>query len=59
MARRSINFLGFFQGGLKWVIFVLLAPFFGLLIPLALYAIDNLDKRRDFTLGYVCEAVKP
>jgi SAM-dependent methyltransferase len=58
MARRSVNFLAFFQGGAKWILFALLAPFFGLLFPLALYAVDGLDRRRDFTLGYVCEAVK-
>jgi SAM-dependent methyltransferase len=58
MARRSINFLGFFQGGLKWILFALLAPFFGFLLPLALYAIDGFDRDRDFTLGYICEAVK-
>jgi SAM-dependent methyltransferase len=59
MARRSVNFLTFFQGGAKWILFVLLAPFFGLLIPVLLYAIDGFDQRRDFTLGYVCEATKP
>ncbi len=56
MARRSVNLLSFFQGGLKWALFVLLAPFFGLLVPLLLYFCDGLDRRRDFTLGYICEA---
>ncbi len=59
MARRSVNFLSFFQGGAGWIVFLLLAPFFGLLIPLVLYALDPLDRRRDFTLGYLCEATKP
>ncbi len=59
MARRSVNFLSFFQGGAKWVLFFLFAPFLGLLVPLVLYAIDGLDTRRDFTLGYICEASKP
>ncbi|PYS55988.1 MAG: hypothetical protein DMG13_01995 [Acidobacteria bacterium] len=54
MSRRSINALTFFQGGLKWPIFVILAPFLGLLFPLILYFLDGLDRRRDFTLGYVC-----
>jgi SAM-dependent methyltransferase len=58
MARRSVNFLSFFQGGAKWILFALLGPLFGLLIPVVLYAVDNFDHRRDFTLGYVCEAVK-
>jgi SAM-dependent methyltransferase len=58
MARRSINFLSFFQGGPLWILFVLLAPVFGLVLPLLCYALDGLDRRKDFTLGYVCEAVK-
>lgn len=58
MARRSVNFLSFFQGGVKWFLFVLLAPVFGLLLPLALYLLDGLDTQRDFTLGYICKAVK-
>jgi SAM-dependent methyltransferase len=59
MARRSVNFLSFFQGGAKWILFVLFAPFFGLLIPVFLYVVDGFDRRRDFTLGYICEAIKP
>ena len=59
MARRSVNFLSFFQGGAKWLLFALLAPLFGLLIPVLFYALDRFDRRRDFTLGYVCEAIKP
>ncbi len=59
MARRSVNFLTFFQGGAKWLLFALFAPFFGLLLPLFLYLIDGLDRDRDFTLGYICEAGKP
>ncbi|MBZ5554144.1 MAG: class I SAM-dependent methyltransferase [Acidobacteriia bacterium] len=56
MSRRSINLLTFFQGGLKWVIFLLLAPFLGFLIPILFYFADRLDRRKDFTLGYICEA---
>ena len=59
MARRSVNFLSFFQGGAKWLLFVILAPVFGLLIPVIFYAADRFDHHRDFTLGYVCEASKP
>ncbi len=58
MARRSVNFLTFLQGGVKWVLFFLLAPVFGLLLPLVLYLMDGLDRQRDFTLGYICEAQK-
>ena len=56
MARRSVNLLSFFQGGPKWLVFLLLAPLFGLLVPVLFYFCDRLDRRRDFTLGYICEA---
>lgn len=56
MARRSVNLLSFFQGGLKWPIFLLLTPVFGFLVPVLFYFCDRLDRRRDFTLGYICEA---
>lgn len=58
-ARRSVNLLAFFQRSWRWVFFVLLAPFFGLLVPLLLRALDPLDHDRAFTLGYVVHARKP
>jgi SAM-dependent methyltransferase len=54
MSRRSVNGLTFFQGGAKWPLFFLLAPLLGLLLPLLFYFADGLDRRRDFTLGYIC-----
>jgi SAM-dependent methyltransferase len=54
MSRRCVNALTFFQGGLKWPIFLVLAPFLGFLLPVLFYFVDTLDKRRDFTLGYIC-----
>ena len=54
MARRCVNGLTFFQGGIKWPIFFILAPLLGLLLPVLFYFADTLDKRRDFTLGYIC-----
>jgi SAM-dependent methyltransferase len=54
MARRCVNGLTFFQGGIKWPLFVLLAPILGLLLPVLFYLADGLDRRRDFTLGYIC-----
>lgn len=54
MARRCVNTLTFFQGGLKWPIFIVIAPLLGLLFPVLLYFADSLDQRRDFTLGYIC-----
>ena len=54
MSRRFINALTFLQGGIKWPAFFALAPILGGLLPLLLYYADALDRRRDFTLGYVC-----
>jgi SAM-dependent methyltransferase len=56
MGRRSVNALTFFQGGWRWLLFVPLAPVMGFALPLLLYFCDRLDTRRDFTLGYICEA---
>jgi len=56
MARRSVNLLSFFQGGLRWPLFVLLAPVLGFAVPVLFYLCDGLDRQRDFTLGYICEA---
>jgi len=57
-ARRAVNLLGFFQKGWKWVLFVLLAPFFGFLIPLILFSLDALDREQNFSLGFVVRATK-
>jgi len=51
-ARRCVGLLGFFQGGWRWPLFVLLAPFFGLIFPLLFYFLDRLDVRQAYTLGY-------
>lgn len=57
LARRLLNGLQFFSGGLRWFGFLpaalLLVPP-GLLIPL----LDFLDRDRNFTLGYICTAKK-
>ena len=58
MSRRSINVLTFFQGGIRWPVFVVAAPFLGLLLPAVFYWADRFDRRRDFTLGYICVAEK-
>lgn len=52
LARRCIALLGFFQGGWRWPIFVLLAPFFGLVFPLLLHFMDGLDTRKAYSLGF-------
>ena len=57
-ARRSVNLLTFLQGGWRWIFFVLLAPIFGLLIPLALYFLDRLDGEKHYSLGFQIRATK-
>jgi SAM-dependent methyltransferase len=57
-ARRSVSLLSFFQGSWRWILFVLLAPFFGLLFPLVLYFMDGLDREKDFSLGFQIRATK-
>jgi SAM-dependent methyltransferase len=51
-ARRSVNALGFLQGGWRWPLFVLVAPVLGFLLPLVLYYADGLDRFRHFSLGF-------
>jgi SAM-dependent methyltransferase len=57
-ARRSISLLTFFQGGWRWIPFVLLAPFFGFLFPLLLYSLDGLDRTQNYSLGFRIRATK-
>ena len=57
LARRMLNSIQFFQQGLLWFLFpivALVAGSAGLLLP----SLDGLDRRKDFTLGYVCIAEK-
>ena len=57
LARRLLNGLQFFSGGVRWLGFlpatILLAPP-ALVLPL----LDWLDRDRNFTLGYICLARK-
>jgi SAM-dependent methyltransferase len=57
LARRLLNGLQFFTGGLRWLGFL---PAALLLIPpaLVLPLLDFLDRDRNFTLGYICMAKK-
>ena len=57
LARRLLNGLQFFAGGLRWLGFL---PAALLLVPPALVLpfLDWLDPHRNFTLGYVCWAHK-
>jgi len=58
MGRRCINLLTVFQGGWRWLLFAVLAPLLGLLLPVLLYHLDRLDRRRNFTLGFRVRATK-
>lgn len=53
LARRLMNGLNFFQGGLRWLLFPAAAAA-ALIGGLFLPALDGLDAERNFTLGYVC-----
>ena len=57
LARRLLNGLQFFTGGIRWLMFV---PAAILLVPPALILplLDSLDRDRNFTLGYLCTARK-
>ena len=57
LARRLLNGLQFFSGGLRWLGFV---PAAILLVPPALILpfLDFLDRERNFTVGYICTAKK-
>ena len=57
LARRLLNGLQFFAGGMRWLGFVPAAIF---MIPPALILpfFDFLDRDRNFTMGYICTAQK-
>jgi hypothetical protein len=40
------------------VLFPILAPVFGLILPLCCYYLDNLDQDRAYTLGFIAEGWK-
>lgn len=57
LARRLLNALNFFQGGVRWLLFPLVAAVVGpgaLILPV----FDGLDRDKRFTLAYVCWAEK-
>jgi SAM-dependent methyltransferase len=57
-ARRSIGFLSFFQEGWRWLLFAVLAPFLGFLLPIVLYFVDRLDNAKNYSLGFLVHATK-
>jgi len=55
VSRRLLNGLQFFKGGWRWLLFLPAAACLGppaLLLPL----LERLDREKNFTLGYICEA---
>ena len=56
VSKISIDFLHFFESGVLKILWVLLAPIFGLAIPLVCYYLDKLDHRKGFAVGYVAIA---
>ena len=58
LARRLLSSMIFFQRGLLWVLFPVVAAVAGA-IALILPALDVLDRGKNFTLGYVCLAERP
>jgi len=57
LARRLLNGLQFFTGGIRWLGFI---PAAILLVPPAVILpwLDGLDRERNFTVGYLCWAKK-
>lgn len=58
LARRLLNALNFFQGGLRWMLFPFVAAASGILAVILPF-LDFLDTEKNFTLGYICTAEKP
>jgi SAM-dependent methyltransferase len=58
LGRRLMAVLMFAQRGWRWILFPVLAPVFGFLLPLCCYYLDSLDTDRAYTLGFICEGSK-
>ena len=58
LGRRLMGVLAFTQSGWRWVLFPILAPVFGLILPLCCYYLDSLDQDRAYTLGFIAEGWK-
>jgi SAM-dependent methyltransferase len=58
LGRRLMGILAFTQQGWRWVLFPVLAPVFGLLLPLCCYYLDFIDRDRAYTLGFICEGCR-
>jgi SAM-dependent methyltransferase len=58
LSRRLMGILAFTQQGWRWALFPVLAPVFGLILPLCCYYLDGIDHEKAYTLGFVCEGWK-
>jgi SAM-dependent methyltransferase len=58
LARRLMNVLTYCQKGWRIVLFLLLAPFLGVIVPILCYYLDGIDKEKNYTLGYAVTAAK-
>jgi SAM-dependent methyltransferase len=58
LGRRLMGVLSFAQSGWRWLLFPVLAPVFGLVLPLCCYYLDTLDEDRAYTLGFIAEGWK-
>jgi SAM-dependent methyltransferase len=58
LGRRLMGVLSFTQTGWRWLLFPVLAPVFGLVLPLCCYYLDTLDEDRSYTLGFIAEGWK-
>jgi len=58
LGRRLMGVLAFTQHGWRWLLFPVLAPVFGVILPLCCYYLDSLDEDRAYTLGFIAEGWK-
>ncbi len=58
LGRRLMGVLAFAQQGWRWLLFPVLAPVFGVVLPLCCYYLDSLDQDRTYTLGFIAEGWK-
>ena len=57
MSRRFLNGIQFFQGGRRWAMFPFAAALLGVCALIA-PCFESLDKDKNFTVGYICTAVR-
>ena len=58
LSRRLIGVLAFTQQGWRWILFPVLAPVFGFVLPICCYYLDGIDHERAYTLGFICEGYR-